>query len=64
MNIIDNRNRYRREAVDVFAFATFNIKTRYDNRYKIVEMKSDNKVYIKLYKKYYLSELKNARFFN
>ena len=64
INIIDNRNRYRREVVNAFVFTTFNIKTHYDNRYKAIKMKFDNKVYIKLHKKYHLFELKNAKFFN
>ena len=64
MNIIDNRNKYRREAVNALVFATFDIKTRYDNRYKTVEMKSDNKTYIKLHKRYHLFKLKNAKLFN
>ena len=64
INIIDNRNKYRRKVVNAFVFAIFNIKTRYDNRYKVVKMKFDDKVYIKLYKRYYLFELKNAKLFN
>ena len=64
INIINNRNKYRREAADALAFATFNIKTRYDNRYKVIKMKFDNKVYIKLYKRYHLFKLKNAKLFN
>ena len=64
INIIDNRNRYRREAADAFAFAIFDIKTYYDNRHKVIKIKFDDKVYIKLYKKYHLSKLKNAKFFN
>ena len=63
-NIINNRNKYRREIVNVFVFATFDVKTRYYNRYKTVKMKSDNKTYIKLYKRYHLLELKNAKLFN
>ena len=46
INIINNRNKYRREVVDVLVFAIFNIKTRYDNRYKVTKMKFDNKAYI------------------
>ena len=64
MNIINNRNKYRREVVDALVFATFDTKTRYDNRYKIIKMKFDDKVYIKLHKGYHLFELKNAKFFN
>ena len=64
INIIDNRNRYRREIADVLIFAIFDTKTRYDNRHKIIKMKFDNKTYIKLYKKYHLFELKNAKLFN
>ena len=64
INIIDNRNKYRREAADALVFAIFDIKTRYDSRYKVIKMNFDDKVYIKLYKKYYLLELKNAKFFN
>ena len=63
-NIIDDRNKYRREVADAFAFATFDTKTRYDNRYKAVKMKFDDKAYIKLYKKYHLFELENAKLFN
>ena len=63
-NIIDNRNKYRRKAVNVFIFATFDAKTRYDNRYKVVKMKFDDKTYIKLYKKHRLFKLKNAKLFN
>ena len=64
INIINNRNKYRRKAADALIFATFDIKIRYDNHHKIVEMKFDNKIYIKLYKRCYLLELKNAKFFN
>ena len=64
INIIDNRNKYRRKAVNAFAFAIFNIKTHYDNRYKAIKMKFDNKVYIKLHKRYYLFKLENAKLFN
>ena len=64
INIIDDRNKYRREAVNALVFTTFNTKTRYDNRHKIIKMKFDDKTYIKLYKKYHLSELKNAKLFN
>ena len=64
INIINNRNEYRREAINAFIFAIFNIKTHYDNRYKVIKMKFDNKAYIKLYKRYYLFELKNAKLFN
>ena len=61
-NIINNRNKYRREAVDALVFAIFNIKTRYDNRYKVIKMKFDNKAYIKLYKKYHLFKLETRSF--
>ena len=64
INIIDDRNRYRRKVANAFIFATFDIKTRYDNRYKIIKMKFDDKFYIKLHKKYHLFELKNAKLFN
>ena len=64
INIINNRNRYRREAADALVFVIFDIKTRYDNRYKVIKMKFDDKVYIKLHKKYHLFELKNAKLFN
>ena len=63
-NIIDDRNKYRRKVVNAFTFAIFDIKTRYNNRYKVVKMKFDNKAYIKLYKRYHLFKLKNAKFFN
>ena len=53
INIIDNRNKYRQEVVNVFIFAIFDIKTRYDNRYKFIKIKSDDKAYIKLYKRYH-----------
>ena len=64
INIIDDRNKYRRKVTDALAFAIFDIKTRYDNRYKVIKMKFDNKAYVKLYKKYHLFELKNAKLFN
>ena len=64
INIINNRNKYRRKAADVLVFAIFDIKTHYNNRYKTVKMKFDNKVYTELYKRYYLFELKNAKLFN
>ena len=64
MNIINNRNKYRRKVVNVFVFAIFNAKARYDNYYKTIEIKSDDKAYIKLYKKYHLFELENAKLFN
>ena len=64
INIIDNRNRYRREVVNAFVFTIFDTKTHYDNRYKVIKMKFDNKAYIKLYKRYHLFELKNAKLFN
>ena len=31
IDIINDRNKYRRDIVDVFVFAIFNIKARYDN---------------------------------
>ena len=64
INIINNRNKYRREVVNALIFAIFDIKTHYDNRYKVVKMKFDNKAYIILYKKNHLFELKNAKLFN
>ena len=64
IDIINNRNKYRRKAVDVFVFTIFDKKTHYDNRYKVIKMKSDNKTYIKLYKKYHSFKLKNAKLFN
>ena len=64
MNIINNRNKYRREVVNALIFTIFDIKTHYDNRYKAIKIKFDNKAYTKLYKKYHLFELKNAKLFN
>ena len=64
MNIIYNQNKYRRKIINVLVFAIFDIKTRYDNHYKVIKMKFDYKVYIKLHKKYHLFELKNAKLFN
>ena len=49
INIIDNRDKNRRKATDVFAFAIFNIKTHYDNHYKVVKIKLNDKTNIKLY---------------
>ena len=63
-DIIDDRNKHRRKVVDALAFAIFDIKTRYDNRYKAVKIKFDDKVYIKLHKRYHLFKLKNAKLFN
>ena len=64
INIIDNRNRYRREAVDVLVFMTFDAKTRYNTRHKAIKMKFDDKAYIKLHKEYHLRKIKNAKLFN
>ena len=64
INIIDNRNKYRREVVDVLVFAIFDIKIRYNNRHKVIKMKFGDKAYIKLHKRYHLFELKNAKLFN
>ena len=64
IDIIDNRNKYRRNVVDVFIFATFDAKAHYDNRYKVIKMKFNNKAYIKLHKKNHLFKLKNAKHFN
>ena len=64
INIIDNRIKNRREIVNALVFATFDIKIHYDNHYKIIKMKFNNKAYIKLHKRYYLFKLKNAKLFN
>ena len=61
MNIIDDRNKYRREIANVFAFAIFDAKTYYNNYYKVIKMKFNDKAYIKLHKRYHLFKLKNAK---
>ena len=37
IDIINNRNKCRQKTADVFAFAIFDTKTHYDNRYRIVK---------------------------
>ena len=58
IDIIDNRNKNRREINNAFIFVIFDIKIRYNNHYKIIKMKFNNKIYIKLHKKYHLFKLK------
>ena len=63
-NIIDTRNKNRQKTINTLIFAMFDIKTRYDSKYKTIEIKMEKKVYIKFHYEYRLSRLKNKKLFN
>lgn len=64
IDVIDNRNRNRQKAIDALTFAIITIKIRYNERYKLLIMKSEDRVYVKLHHEYKLSELKNIKLLN
>ena len=64
IDIINNRSKNHRKAADALVFAIFDTKTHYNNHYKIIKIKPNDKTYIKLHKRYHLFKLKNIKLFN
>ena len=50
--------------LNAFIFKILNNKIRYNNRYKIILIKIENKIFIKLYHEYNLFNLENVKLFN
>ena len=58
------RFRYQRKTIDVISYVMIKIKIIYDSRHIFLLFKSNDKVYLRLHKKYILFNKFNAKLFN
>ena len=58
------RFRHQREAIDAISYVMTKVKIIYDSRHTFLLFKSDDKVYLRLHKRYTLSSKSNAKLFN
>ena len=55
---------YRKKIIDVISFVNAQIKFCYDNRHKLLMLKIDDIIYLRLYKNYNLLSKSNKKLFN
>ena len=58
------RFRHQRKTIDVILYIMIKVKIIYDSRYTFLLFKSNDKVYLRLHKKYILFNKFNAKLFN
>ena len=58
------RFRHQRKTIDVISYVMIKVKIIYDSRHTLLLFKSDDKIYLRLHKRYILSSKFNAKLFN
>ena len=55
---------YRKKIIDVMLFVNVQMKFRYDNKHKLLMLKVDDMIYLRLHKSYFLFSKFDKKFFN
>ena len=63
INVAKQRLEYKQEVVDTITFVNTKAKIYYDVRYQSLLLKTKDKIYLRLYQKYQLSEKFNKKIF-